>query len=237
MKSNTNCWRSVVAAIGIIFGAAIAQVPLAFAQNLDYGVLPPQSNPYGMTYGEWSARWWQWILSIPTSVNPLLDPTGADCGQGQLGPVWFLAGTFGGSASRACTIPAGKSILFPILNAECSTVEGNGTTDKALRACAMGLIDHATKVEADIDGRSLVDLTGTPPVSPFRVQSPLFNFTLPSDNILGITNPDPNPSPSVSDGYWIILAPLSVGEHIIHFRGEVPVFSFTTEATYTITVQ
>jgi len=28
-------------------------------------------------------EWWQWLLSIPTAVNPNLDSTGANCGVGQ----------------------------------------------------------------------------------------------------------------------------------------------------------
>src|SRR5262249_33125691 len=58
------------------------------------GVLPPSSNPYGRSYGEWGAAWWQWALSLPLSESPLNDPTGAHIAAGQSGPVWFLSGTF-----------------------------------------------------------------------------------------------------------------------------------------------
>lgn len=80
------------------------------------GIHPPCSRPYGLTYGEWSARWWQWIESIPKATNPNLDTTGADCAQGQTGPVWFLAGDFGGTVVRHCTIPTGVSVLFPVID-------------------------------------------------------------------------------------------------------------------------
>src|SRR5437763_11387933 len=78
--------------------------------NQNSGIHPPCSSPYGLTYGEWSARWWQWLLAIPPNVNPNFDGTSLDpdvatvndCAQGQSGPVWFLAGTFGGPAERAC---------------------------------------------------------------------------------------------------------------------------------------
>ena len=82
----------------------------------DRGIHPPCSKPYGLTYGEWSARWWQWIESIPAATNPNFDTTGADCAQGQAGPVWFLAGDFGGTVVRHCTIPVGVSVLFPVIN-------------------------------------------------------------------------------------------------------------------------
>jgi hypothetical protein len=80
------------------------------------GIHPPCSKPYGLTYGEWSARWWEWIESIPTAKNPNFDTTGAHCAEGQTGPVWFLAGDFGGTVVRHCTIPTGVSVLFPVID-------------------------------------------------------------------------------------------------------------------------
>ena len=99
------------------------------------GVLPPGGSPYGATYGEWGARWWQWAFSLPLADSPLDDPTGAHIAAGQSGPVWFLAGTFCPDlvscsvavATRTATIPPGKALFLPLLNNECSTFEGNGT--------------------------------------------------------------------------------------------------------------
>ena len=64
-----------------------AALPQAFGNA---GVLPP--HPFGVTYGEWTARWWEFMVSIPAPNNPILDTTGADCGIAQAGPVWFLEG-------------------------------------------------------------------------------------------------------------------------------------------------
>jgi hypothetical protein len=51
---------------------------------------------YGASYGEWSARWWQWILSIPAETNPNFE---GDCAQGQYDRVWFLASRFSSAES------------------------------------------------------------------------------------------------------------------------------------------
>jgi hypothetical protein len=208
-------------------------------------VLPPGSHPYGRTYGEWSAAWWRWAYGIPVPVNPLLDETGAQCGSGQDGPVWFLAGVFNASGTAVrdqCVVPSGKALLIPILNAECSNVEGNGSTADEWRACAQGLIDLADAVSADIDGVPVEN------VARFRVQSPRFGFALPEDNLLqlfGFTAPPgrclPGQPPcvpygSVGDGYYVMASPLSVGTHTIHIHGEIPAFSFVLDVTYHLRV-
>ena len=53
-------------------------------------------RPYGATYGTWTVKWWQWLLSIPLDMNPLTDQTGRYWNSAQpLSDVWFLAGNFG----------------------------------------------------------------------------------------------------------------------------------------------
>src|SRR5947209_4560004 len=89
-------------------------------------VVPPDQTYAGKTYGQWSAAWWQWAAPMPAQASPVSDTTGVHCGVKQDGPVWFLAGTSGGTVTRQCTIPNNLGIFFPIINAECSSVEGNG---------------------------------------------------------------------------------------------------------------
>jgi hypothetical protein len=62
-------------------------------------VFPVDSKSYGKSYAEWSAIWWQWLLSIPNDTSPADDSTGKSCATNQQGPIWFLAGTFGGAAT------------------------------------------------------------------------------------------------------------------------------------------
>jgi hypothetical protein len=117
MKSNQRFSRSVIAITVVVIGLMTAGTIRGAQAQDDEQITPVNANAYGNTYGEWSARWWQWLLSIPAATNPNSDTTGANCAQEQAGPVWFLAGTFGGSAvTRSCTVPAGKALFFPILN-------------------------------------------------------------------------------------------------------------------------
>jgi hypothetical protein len=65
MKKYHRFWRSVVVVVGLMVAAmTVAQ---GASSNLNPGVLPPQSKPHGMSYAQWSVRWWQWVFSLPAN--------------------------------------------------------------------------------------------------------------------------------------------------------------------------
>jgi hypothetical protein len=174
------------------------------------------SQPYGLSYGEWTAKWWQWAYSIPQEEHPAYDHTGSKCGKNQNGPVWFLAGTHGKSVVRKCSISSSKAILFPILNTECSfAVFQNLKTVEQLRECARDIQNQVTKLHVTIDGVGFPESQ----LQEFRVQSPPFTFVLPENNILGL--PGDTVTTAVADGNWVFLKPLAPGEHELSFKGFV----------------
>jgi hypothetical protein len=204
------------------------------------GVLPPQSHPFGATYGEWAARWWQWAYKQPVASNPLFDETGAAIANGQAGHVWFLAGVINvsGTAVRSGTIPTGKALFFPIINFEadnlCPPIVP--PLDVAgLRALASASIAGGT-LEADVDGRVIQD------PQQYHETSPVFSVTFPNNNVFqffGCNVPAGTyslPDGFVDEGYYLMLAPLAAGQHTIHFHGTVPSADFTLDITYHLTV-
>jgi hypothetical protein len=76
-------------------------------------IVNPDEHVAGYTQLFWAQTWWQWVLSIPNTqvANPLFDPNGNSAAIGNTGPVFFLVGTFGGSATRTITIPFGKPVF------------------------------------------------------------------------------------------------------------------------------
>jgi hypothetical protein len=114
-------------------------------------------------------------------------------------------------------VAKGRVLFVPVLNAECSTAEGNGKTEAGLRACAKGFIDGARNLTAEVDGVSVKGIKHVKDTD-FRTQSPLFTYTLPDNNILGL--PANTTSPSVADGVYLMLAPLALGQHTIHIHGD-----------------
>jgi hypothetical protein len=230
----------------------------AVAKNSNPGVLPPGSTPKGLTYGEWSAQWWQWALGILAEMNPLLDGTGEFCDVDQSGSVWFLAGIFGdtgGTNVRECTIPPGKMLFFPVINSVwITTCLNEPRTQDEIRPLVAPFIDAATGLAVEVDGVPLQNL------EQYRVESPLFCTPL---DLYGIETAEdleaadicpagesvpvcytPNPDelfgtydgfgPAMADGYWIMLAPLSVGEHTIQFDARSG--DFVLNITYYLTI-
>jgi hypothetical protein len=240
MRNNLKHFRNVITMVGIVVGLAIAPGSGAFADDDGQAdIVSPEENVLGLSYGDWSAAWWQYVLSVPAGINPVLDTTGASCDVEQsASPVFFLAGAATTEpVTRTCTIPAGKALFFPIINVECSTVEPPpffGSNPQELRECAARLING---VDADtltvlVDGKEVQDL------GDFRAQSPFFDFILPPDNFLGLAGV--TSGSAVSDGFWLMLKPLSPGNHVIHFEGAFvsgPGAGFSQNVTYNLTVK
>jgi hypothetical protein len=199
-------------------------------------VIPPDAVIFGKTYGEWAGEWWNWGLKEPTATNALTDDTGEDGHLNQSGPVWFLAGNFGGTSVREVTIPEGKTLFFPILNATWWVPE-DGATEAAVRAGAHSLIDPASVLYATVDGVQLLKLFG------FRAESPPGGYVqhIPPGSIattdFGYAPGDRYPA--VADGYWVALEPLPAGDHVVYFTGAVGnprAPGFELEVTYTLHV-
>jgi len=224
--------KRILITLGLALLLAMLLPATSFGNNWNKGVMPPNQPAYGLTYAEWSARWWQWSTAMIMDNHPLADTAG--CSRGQFGPVWFLGGNFTGASggTRKCTVPAGKALFFPIVNVDCSSLEQApfyGGTPQERRACARAMGDTAYGLSVQIDGVSLQFLTK------YRATSPNLVFAVaPSPNVLGV---GAGSGELVADGYYLLLEPLASGQHVIHFVGSFGTPAFTVEETYYITVK
>ena len=160
-------------------------------------------------YANLTAVWWEWVYAQPamnvggTNTYPLLDSTGAYAAVGQengIGPgnkYFFLAGTFGGPATRTVTVPAGKTLFFPVINSELDNLPFVGSdtpptnyTVPELRAMAKAYVD------ATIPDSLYAKLDGVP-VEFFRTKSPTFSYTLPDENRYLCSTFDAHRRPSI----------------------------------------
>jgi hypothetical protein len=211
---------------------ALGAAPAANAA--DFRVLPPDSKPFGKTYGEWSAEWWKQAVRQTGAPGTPFAAGQVNCAAMGTPDVVFLVGTTSVSPiQRSCTVSKHAAILLPAINGECSEAEGNGSTDAALRACAASLADAFTNVHVRVDGSALSGLDR------FRFASPLFRFSPVAGNVFDPAPPAAVNSPSVADGYWVMLDKLKKGTHRLVFGGEAvfPEFTFTTKTRYILTVR
>lgn len=174
--------------------------------------MPVHARAFGTTYGDLAGQWWSWALNIPPEINPVLDVSGEFCDVDQSGKVWFLAGTFGGHADRVCEVPAGKALFFPLTNAVAWATEPE-ETEEEIRDIVNESTDAITILECSVDGVPLQDLFS------YRAQSPAFVLPVTEGSLANTVVDVGEYFPAVADGYWVLLAPLSKGPHVIEFRG------------------
>jgi hypothetical protein len=168
-------------------------------------LFPIDTRPYGLTYGEWSARWWQWLLSIPRSSSPAFDATGYNANVNQDDSnVFFLCQTVdsiqeGGAVQhRTIFMRARRSVFMPIIN-WVSILDVDGQTDEELSSVAKKRMDVVSELDVKINGISIKQ-----GLNRYRAISPFFTMMLPEDNIFNLS---PGFRGFVADGYWIFLKP------------------------------
>ena len=157
--------------------------------------------------------------SLGPIPHPFTDDPAFDVTEGQTGSVWFLGAPFG-TVDRTCSIPQGKILFVGLLNAEDSGLEDPGSTASEQLASAQSQADLIQSVSFSLDDVSITN------IGSYRVQSPQFTFTAPTPWLFGDTG---GTSTSVSDGYFVMLAPLAPGTHTIHYTGTIPGLRFDTE--------
>lgn len=232
------CGITLVLAVALLVTAAQPAAKKE-AGNPNPGVLPPQSHPDGKTYGEWGAAWQQWVFTTTTENCPVTDTTGERALVNQSGHVYFLAGTFGelpdtpwaapNPVTRTVTIPTGIALCIPIANwGLCYPEDLPGVAPEdavdTMYEWLNAYFDAMPEADlaCEVDGVAVKDLLS------YRAQSDPFEICVPAVNVendlmryfLG----DPSFSYaegghlSISDGFYVMLAPLSAGEHTIHIR-------------------
>jgi hypothetical protein len=246
MKSVRKEWKVLLVAMVFVFGlimiGAVSAPPVVAWEGYSK-VLPIQMEYLGKNYSEWAIEWWNWVLKIPFEASPLFDGTGEFCDKGQKGPVWFLSSTLGYSdenspVERNCTVPSGKALFFPIINA----IGGALASDPPEKQTEVFLryqthCSSPTELVAEIDGIPIKNLYH------YFEQSPVFDLNLPANNLFG-TDPVVY-SPSVDAGYYLFVWPLSPGKHKINWsakwtcpfeEGKPPV-PFSEDITYNLDVK
>lgn len=221
------CRQAAVAAVAMLLAAtaSMAGSGTAFAAG-GAGAAQANANPrvipnQGPLYGDLAAKWWLWAYSFPADSLPFLNPGGpVDLSAGQQGHIWFLAGSNVGAVTRTAVVPTGVQLFVPMANLvndyPCPDPsfrpDPGESLEHFLQRTAVPYLDLMTGLFATLDGVDLRNLTA------YEAISSIFTFT--ADPALAATV-DPcitgTAQPGVAAGFWLLLAPLPPGDHMLRF--------------------
>lgn len=194
----------------------------------DGPLYPADARVWGLSQTTWSELLWAYIYAQPFDHNPFLDATGADCGIGQFGPVWFLpavpGSSLGTNVTRTCTIPRGRSIVLQLASA----MNDYPCPDPTFRpAPGQSLYDFLiAPIEPLFEGETGFEIS----VDGVAIPDPLENHRRTSKHVFlfkGDTSMRDNFDPcvtghfqeAVSDGFYLTFKPFAPGVHTIVVNG------------------
>ena len=227
------------ASLVLVF-AAMAALPTSTASAGQPNIAPIHSHPYGQTYGEWAADWWQVALETPASVNPFTDDHGEHCEQGDMENVWFLFGSLTPDITieRSCEIPVGTALFFPLLTVFYGAfLDDPDRTEEFIRRQVECAETAAQTLQFEFNGEPVSGLDRF-----FEPSGSFYEVQLPEDNIFDATEDDIlelKLSPSVDAGFYLLLRPLPPGTYQLHWEGAAEGCSFgdfTQNVTYHLTI-
>ena len=190
----------------------------AVADSNSVNIFSPESKPYGLSYAEHEKNFWKWSLAIPANENPVNDPTGEKCANGQSNTnssVFYLSFNNGGKSERTCKVPAGKGLLIPVMQVEKSDKEMPGASVEELDTSAKKDQDSVNSLYLKIGDKEYKydDLIK------YRTHTDVFEVVFPDKGIFGVI--EGGPSKAVADGFYILTEPLTKGNYSIHFKSSL----------------
>lgn len=237
----------------VIFSLIVSlfSVPNTLNTNL-YAIQPndfaysADSNPFGRQQLEgWLAEWWKLSLAMSEEDHPyFIDPTtGVDntknsskcfVGEDRLNNVLFLGvpPVEDKFPVRTCDVPVGKAIFLPIESSQCDYGTEGLNNENDLRVCAKAG-NEGVAASVSLDG-----VKADYQVEANRVMTDLFNITM-NNKLMGSYS---GTHEALSEGYILLLKPLSAGDHKLSFAVSVlnpvdPSYDYSQNATYNLLVK
>lgn len=179
--------------------------------STNVNIYSENSFPFGYSFGQWSVRWWQWLLAIPKSINPILDLSGENAAIRQSdSDVFFLCQTVENvdqRPTRNISVRKGTSLFLPAINWVSNFYE-DGHSEKDLIETARRRMDIIGDLQFYLNGERVQGL------NKYRFLSKFFSVDLPKDNIFDLPA---GKARLVSDGYWVFTKPLIMDTTISTF--------------------
>jgi hypothetical protein len=228
----TNEWGEQMKRMIIALAAAVAMLGFSPARAA-YTIYAPGATVAGQSIADWTEGWWTWAASLPGTGNAFDDTSGALAHQNNNGPVFYVAGTFAGTATRSFTVSAGTPLLFAMSNF--APVQYPVALVGALAA---SFYTGTANLVATVDGvpvnnpNNYAETSGIFSMgnaAPGSVGETFETPGFPGDPACPNFTPDLL-CPAESVGYWLMIG-LSPGTHVITTGGDVT-FNIPADPTY-----
>ena len=207
----------------------------------DSKVFPPTAHPYGKSYPEWTQVWLEKFNTFDCETVPWINPENVLFHTA--GPVFMLAGIAEVGGSASITVPHGKALLFPLVNVWLNypCPESWGWEPPAGVPIGAWLTNEVGSALTNVEVPSLsvtIDGDEVGNLGSYKFVSDPFDCAVNPD-LVNCADPcaTGDPQPTVMGGYYVMLKPLSKGQHTVHYHMEAPNWGAVQDATYNITVE
>lgn len=240
------CRRSTCVFVTVLLFLIVFAFPV-LNSAFGFGVFSKDEKPFGMSYDDWAAKYWNKSLSKNTDqATP--KPGGClilnnDNNKSESMVMLMETADVSFPPTQACKISSNQGIIIPLWIGWCDTGSDKGFSDQQLTDCAkrqnLGNIGSEVKVDgvpvAKLDVRqSLIsgklDYKINSLTNVTESTSKSFNLTIPSDTHKA--NQVPGTWRAVSQGWWVFLKPLPPGQHTVFYNIRVtPTGALTSPGT------
>jgi hypothetical protein len=209
--------------------AAIYFLTVSLAVGYSVEFYSKDEHPFGISYSDWVAKFWNWDFSIPidSQTNTLAGLKDNGCLMHKDNSMVMLVDTAaGGIWKQKCTISRTEGILIPIWTGECDqALKGfDSYSFKQLSECAraydLGIVKGQVKVEnTPVATLDAIDYKTNVMNNVTEVYTKQFNAIVPKESHL--VSERYGTFPAAAHGWFVFLKPLQPGNHVIYYQNSV----------------
>jgi hypothetical protein len=209
--------------------AAIYFLTVSLAVGYSVEFYSKDEHPFGISYSDWVAKFWNWDFSIPidSQTNTLAGLKDNGCLMHKNNSMVMLVDTAaGGIWKQKCTISPTEGILIPIWTGECDqALKGfDSYSFKQLSECAraydLGIVKGQVKVEnTPVATLDAIDYKTNVMNNVTEVYTKQFNAIVPKESHL--VSERYGTFPAAAHGWFVFLKPLQPGNHVIYYQNSV----------------
>ena len=209
--------------------AAIYFLTVSLAVGYGVEFYSKDEHPFGISYSDWVAKFWNWDFSIPidSQTNTLAGLKDNGCLMHKDNSMVMLVDTAaGGIWKQKCTISRTEGILIPIWTGECDqALKGfDSYSFKQLSECAraydLGIVKGQVKVDdTPVATLDAIDYKTNVMNNVTEVYTKQFNAIVPKESHL--ISERYGTFPAAAHGWFVFLKPLQPGNHVVYYQNSV----------------